>query len=413
MTTTPRGADDGIAALARDLADHLAALATPPPDAAPSDGRPTGSKGHRVSLDGSRSMLENAARFVSPSLPAEASLRQVKALLLRVLRVITRDQTVFNSALLEGVRSALHDVEGALDQVHQRVDGGEALAVERGAALQALVHREVAEVRETAAARTATEVAAVRSELCLTDSALREEGRARNELAREVVGSQARLDALEKDRDARFEALARRLEAIDAEGLRLGQAGGALSGELRQLRLDWTTVRGELREGRAARADAATTAAVTPAAVTPAADDPLRAGLYADFEHAFRGSEEEIRTRQAADVRLFEGAPGPIADLGCGRGEFLELLGPAGLTGIGCDANPVMAARAREKGLAVDRADLFSWLRGQRDGSLGGVTAYQVVEHLSPAALFDLVEIAVVKLAGSSGTESSAGSAAV
>jgi hypothetical protein len=58
-----------------------------------------------------------------------------------------------------------------------------------------------------------------------------------------------------------------------------------------------------------------------------------------------------------------------------------------------------MVARAKKKGLKVDAADLFEWLRAKPDGSLGGVTAYQVVEHLQPAALFDLVELAVVKLA--------------
>jgi O-antigen chain-terminating methyltransferase len=58
-----------------------------------------------------------------------------------------------------------------------------------------------------------------------------------------------------------------------------------------------------------------------------------------------------------------------------------------------------MVARAREKGLEVERADLFEWLASRRDGSLGGLTAFQIVEHLPPARLFDLVELAAVKLA--------------
>ena len=89
----------------------------------------------------------------------------------------------------------------------------------------------------------------------------------------------------------------------------------------------------------------------------------------------------------------------PIADLGCGRGEFLEALRARGLTGIGCDTNPVMIARCREKGLAVDEADLFGWLRGRAVDSLGGVTAYQVVEHLPADALLPFVELAVSRLA--------------
>ena len=132
---------------------------------------------------------------------------------------------------------------------------------------------------------------------------------------------------------------------------------------------------------------------------TRSAADPLSAGLYADFERTFRGAEDEIRARQEGDVSLFLGARHPIADLGCGRGEFLEALAARGLAGRGCDTNPVMVARCRQKGLAVDEADLFSWLRAQPEGSLGGITAYQVVEHLPADALLPLVELAVSRLA--------------
>ena len=106
-----------------------------------------------------------------------------------------------------------------------------------------------------------------------------------------------------------------------------------------------------------------------------------------------------MRGRQGSDAARFRGAPGPIADLGCGRGEFLEALAAEGVAGIGCDANPLMAVRSKEKKLAVDQADLFTWLGGRADDSLGGVTAFQVVEHLPPASLFDLVELAIRELA--------------
>ena len=98
-------------------------------------------------------------------------------------------------------------------------------------------------------------------------------------------------------------------------------------------------------------------------------------------------------------MSLFLGARGAIADLGCGRGEFLEALAGRGLSGKGCDTNPVMVARCREKGLAVEEADLFSWLRAQPADSLGGITAYQVVEHLPADSLLPLVELAVSRLA--------------
>lgn len=126
--------------------------------------------------------------------------------------------------------------------------------------------------------------------------------------------------------------------------------------------------------------------------------DPLRAGQYVSFEETFRGSEEEIRLRQAGDVERFRSVIGPVADLGCGRGEFLAALASAGIPGVGCDANPLMVEHARSKGLDVQRADLLSWLAARPDGSLGGITAFQVVEHLPPEALFRLVDLAAAKL---------------
>jgi O-antigen chain-terminating methyltransferase len=163
------------------------------------------------------------------------------------------------------------------------------------------------------------------------------------------------------------------------------------------LRLDWSSLRSNLQNVACGAAQPDARGSEAKSALR--ADDPLRAGLYVDFEEHFRGSEDEIRRRQKTDAALFRGAPGPVADLGCGRGEFLEALAQAGTAAIGCDANPVMAARAKQKGLAVDAADLFTWLAAKADASLGGITAFQVVEHLPPSSLFDLVELAVRKLA--------------
>lgn len=379
MTTKPR--ETGIAdasALARDLVAEIAAIATPPP------GLPATNAGARgrasgFTLDGPRAVLENGARFVAPVLPPEARLRGAKALLLRTLRIVTRDQTVFNSALLESVRTAYRELEAALGDVDRR---RQELQFE----LRALDERQRARMGElTARLVEALERDAERLDAC---------DAAREAFAKDIHASQERLDTLERDRDERAEKLARRQEHDDEARASVEGAATRLGDELRQLKLDWTALRRELRAGL--RAAPATDASPV---VTPGADDPLRAGLYADFEHRFRGSEEEIRRRQTTDVALFRGVPGPVADLGCGRGEFLEALAAAGLPGIGCDANPVMVERAKEKGLEIERADLFAWLAGRADTSLGGLTAYQVVEHLPPAKIFDLVELAAVKLA--------------
>jgi O-antigen chain-terminating methyltransferase len=108
--------------------------------------------------------------------------------------------------------------------------------------------------------------------------------------------------------------------------------------------------------------------------------------VYTAFENRFRGSREELRKRQGPDADLFRGLD-PVADLGCGRGEFLELLREAGVAARGVDGNRNAVLECREKGLDVVEGDIVDFLRAHEDGSLGGVFAAQVVEHLRPPVL--------------------------
>jgi SAM-dependent methyltransferase len=111
---------------------------------------------------------------------------------------------------------------------------------------------------------------------------------------------------------------------------------------------------------------------------------------YTAFENRFRGSREEIRARQQADVALFEGLA-PVVDLGCGRGEFLELLRAAGIGASGVEENANAVRECREKGLEVAQGDLVSVLREREAESLGGLFAAQVAEHLPPPVLAGLL----------------------
>jgi len=51
---------------------------------------------------------------------------------------------------------------------------------------------------------------------------------------------------------------------------------------------------------------------------------PVAKARYRGFEDTFRGAEEFIRERQRPYLDLLAGRS-PVLDLGCGRGEFLEL----------------------------------------------------------------------------------------
>jgi 2-polyprenyl-3-methyl-5-hydroxy-6-metoxy-1,4-benzoquinol methylase len=122
--------------------------------------------------------------------------------------------------------------------------------------------------------------------------------------------------------------------------------------------------------------------------------------FYTMLEDEFRGSREEIEERLSVYLpKLAEAGVGndgmPILDVGCGRGEWLELLRKSHLQASGVDLNRVNVAMCQEHGLAVVEADAVDYLRGIPEGSLGAVTAFHLIEHLPLARLLDLLDAIV------------------
>jgi SAM-dependent methyltransferase len=113
--------------------------------------------------------------------------------------------------------------------------------------------------------------------------------------------------------------------------------------------------------------------------------------FYRAFEDRYRGSRDTIKDRLRAYTRFTDPLlrPGPAValDLGCGRGEWLELLGDSGFDARGVDLDEGMLAACRERGLAAVHGDALAALHAQPDGSLALVSAFHLVEHLP----FDLV----------------------
>jgi SAM-dependent methyltransferase len=123
----------------------------------------------------------------------------------------------------------------------------------------------------------------------------------------------------------------------------------------------------------------------------------LDAYKYVGFEDQFRGSQAVIRERLESYLPYFDGAS-DVLDVGCGRGEFLDLLTTRGIAARGLDLNREMVEVCRARGLDVTEADVVSYLQALPDGALGGLFAAQVVEHLQPAYLLRFLELAHHKL---------------
>jgi O-antigen chain-terminating methyltransferase len=117
---------------------------------------------------------------------------------------------------------------------------------------------------------------------------------------------------------------------------------------------------------------------------------PFEESEYVAFENRYRGSSEDIRARLSAYIPYFEDRS-PVLELGCGRGEFLELLHDAGIEGFGVDVNAEMLGVCRERGLDVAEADLIPYLRELPEASQGGIFAAQVIEHLPPRLLREML----------------------
>jgi glycosyltransferase involved in cell wall biosynthesis/SAM-dependent methyltransferase len=119
----------------------------------------------------------------------------------------------------------------------------------------------------------------------------------------------------------------------------------------------------------------------------PDAPDASDGDGYRSFEDIFRGSEEFIRSRQERFLALI-GDREPVLDVGCGRGELLDLLRDRSIAYVGVDSDPDMVARCHEKGHdGVLLADGVQYLAAVEPGSLGVVFAAQLIEHLPYEAL--------------------------
>ena len=218
-----------------------------------------------------------------------------------------------------------------------------------------------------------------------------------DDLARQSDAAVTRLEmALKAEAAARDSALGVRDSSIGAVKIdvrSLSLRADEFEAGIERLQLNARLARLE----RAVRARAAAPAPSAPApAQAPA--PPSGASIdYLAFESRFR-PEETVRERQQAYVEDLRGTE-PVVDLGAGRGELVELLSEAGISAYAVEIEPDFIELMRDKGIEVVAQDAVEHLRGLEDGSLGGIVASHVVEHLPAAAVAELVALAGEKLA--------------
>jgi SAM-dependent methyltransferase len=107
--------------------------------------------------------------------------------------------------------------------------------------------------------------------------------------------------------------------------------------------------------------------------------------LYASLEDRFRGDSSTIYQCQLQYLPYLSGVVSeqfPLIDLGCGRGEWLQLLKDHNVSAKGIDNNNAFVAECTENGLSVSLGELLDALVKAPDESLGAITMFQVLEHL-------------------------------
>ncbi len=205
------------------------------------------------------------------------------------------------------------------------------------------------------------------------------------EFASTLIGFAQRIDRLADSKDRLHASLGNTrcdllLEAMDKrlETVRLGLR--KMQHRVDGMDTSLTVARAELRglDGRIAGKSE------TPETRSPSTS--FEPEHYLAFEERFRGSSDELRGRLLDYVPYFKGQ-GPVLDLGCGRGEFLELLKEAGVEAKGIDGNREMIHACRDKGLDAEVGDIVATVADARSGEASGIFAAQVIEHLPPTVI--------------------------
>lgn len=113
----------------------------------------------------------------------------------------------------------------------------------------------------------------------------------------------------------------------------------------------------------------------------------LRSRLYEAYasQHTGLGGEKAAALVYRRDIRplLPPPAAGPAVDIGCGRGDLVQLLQADGFDAEGIDISPEQTALARAAGVARVRQGDFRAILAAHPAHYAAITATDLLEHLT------------------------------
>ncbi len=99
--------------------------------------------------------------------------------------------------------------------------------------------------------------------------------------------------------------------------------------------------------------------------------------------------EEVVSQRQKKYVKYFQKGE-LVLDVGCGRGEFLELLKQNNIKGQGIDSDPQMIDLCLQKNLKAVNSSVMNHLSPLKE-FYDGIFASHVLEHLPPDSVTEFI----------------------